>query len=910
MKPKGTNLPLNDNEQKPGRQKSSLSVSRRFFIRSAGVATLGLALPWEGLTKSSALGELNYFAKNQKHYYAHDAVLDQFGVIAPWYKEPNGQVDNRVRIAAETLKRYPWTTSQTAIAVYPHYMFNSQWAIDKDGKITPVDSDDLINGDLGQRSANVLKGMVEYYRYSGDPAAIAHMTYMGDFLVDHSLTPEDHHWPKFPISVPVKGKAYGDADPKGMIQLDICARMAEGLLRAYQVTGNERWFEAIKHWGDLFAEKCNLDPAKAPWARYANPEHISPKWKEKPLANVQTGGVCSILAFLDELIKVGYTGKNNNIIAARDAGLRYLNDTLLPLWTKDTSWALFFWDWLNQVQNCSTTADVGNYIMKNTTRFPNWKNDVRNILTLFFNRSSANPLSNGDVYSGAWAYPESSRCCGRSLWYAPLEVGGTLARYGSITGNEWAQELAYRQIILQTYDAKETGVTEDNIDGGVIVNGRWLNIAHPWPLLWGLTAISWLPERLGASRENHLVKSNVVVRNIEYGKGVIAYTTFNAPADTLTTFRLAFKPKRITTEGNEIYVRSNLELNGYTLKELSNGDYVVEIRHDGAKNVVLYGPDPQKVISNTDLVYTGLWEKQENTASVFGNLWYTKEKGASVAAEFRGNQVRLSARTDASGGLADVYIDGVKQLVSIDFYNTTTRDRQILYYKNGLGKGKHTIKVVAQGSGSYYSKGTAVYVDSLQYSSEDRISNFPSGTGPKGTQRMIFGFPKRQDYKDGNGNLWRPGTEIVSRLKDKDPDAVASCWWSDAVDQISGTSDPELYLYGYHAKELWVNITVGPAKYDLRLKFAATRGFDAAKNSFDVIVNGNVMVASFDVKATAGGLNKATDILFKNISPMNGIIEVRLKAGDQKNGEAFLQALEVGQNLKGISAVPKSYKII
>jgi len=246
------------------------------------------------------------------------------------------------------------------------------------------------------------------------------MTYMGDFLVDHSLTPQNHSWPKFPISVPTLGKAYGDANPKGMIQLDICARMAEGLLRAYQVTGNERWFEAIKHWGDLFAEKCNLNPAAAPWSRYANLEDISLKWKNQPLANVQTGGVCSILAFLDELIKVGYTGKNNNIVTARDAGLRYLNDTLLPLWTKDTTWALFFWDWLNPIQNCSTTADVANYMMKNSSLFPNWKNDVRNILTLFFNRSSAGSLSNGDVYSGAWAYPESASCCGMHLlkWVA------------------------------------------------------------------------------------------------------------------------------------------------------------------------------------------------------------------------------------------------------------------------------------------------------------------------------------------------------------------------------------------------------------------------------------------------------------------------------------------------------------
>src|SRR5476649_1766777 len=76
-------------------------------------------------------------ALNEKHYYAHDAVLDQYGVIAPWYHGLNGQCDYRVRIAAETLKRYPWTTTNNAIAAYPDYLFTSKWQIASNGLITP-----------------------------------------------------------------------------------------------------------------------------------------------------------------------------------------------------------------------------------------------------------------------------------------------------------------------------------------------------------------------------------------------------------------------------------------------------------------------------------------------------------------------------------------------------------------------------------------------------------------------------------------------------------------------------------------------------------------------------------------------------------------------------------------------------
>ncbi len=432
------------------------------------------------------------------------------------HRQLNGQCDFRVRIAAETLKRYPWTTTNNAIAAYPDYLFTSKWKISPDGVITPQNPGDWMNGDLGQRSTSILNGMVDYYRYSGDPAAIAHLTYMGDYLLDHALTPANHPWPKFPISVPVKGVPYGDADPHGMIQLDICADMGRGLLRAYQVTGNQRWLDAAKHWGDLLAEHCNLDPASDPWPRYANPEDV--KWSN---SNKQTGGITMILAFLDELIRIGHTGKDGKIVAARDAGLRHFNEKLLPRWTADDTWAYYFWDWRNEVQNCSTTADVASYLITNKKRFPNWRNDARNILTEFLMRSSANPGSSGDVYSGAWAYPESSSCCGRSLWYAPLLDGAVMAQLAAESDDGWMRELACRQLILQTYDGHETGVSEDNIDGGIIVNGSWLNIAHPLPLRWVLSAMGWLPEELGANRENHLMRSSAVVNDIVYGAGAI-----------------------------------------------------------------------------------------------------------------------------------------------------------------------------------------------------------------------------------------------------------------------------------------------------------------------------------------------------------------------------------------------------
>lgn len=909
------NMRAPDNDKKKSLHfiKSNGTISKHAVIFTFCLGIVGLVFGLQRVCYSQELSGHSVTATAKpKHYYGHDAVLDQYGVIAPWYYQPNGQCDYRIRIAAETLKRYPWTTLDNAVAPYPDYIFTSKWKIASDGTITPEDPGDWMNGDLGQRSTSLLKGMVDYYRYTGDPAAIAHLTYMGNYLLDYCLTPANHPWPNFPISVPTKGIAYGKADPNGMIQLDICASMGEGLLRAYQITKNDRWFDAAKHWGDLFAEKCNIEPFVAPWPRYANPENISEKWKDDSRANLQTGGVTMILSFLDELIRLGYTGKNQKIVNARDAGIRYLRDQLLPQWTVDNTWGFYFWDWLNETQNCSTTADVASYLIKNRDRFPNWRNDARNILTLFLNHTSADPRSNGDVYNGAWAYPESSSCCLRSLWYAPLMVGAVMAQYGEVADDDWMRELGYRQMILQTYDVHENGITEDNIDGGVIVNSDWLNIAHPFPLLWVQQAIGWLPEELGASRENHLVRSSAVVDSIIYGNGTVTYTTFDSPPETIDVLRLSFVPINITADGEKLPLRPDLKSNGYVVKKLSNGDAIVRIRHDGRRKIIVCGSDPQKTIKNSDLQYEGEWILQKDATSLSGSIHLTDIKDASVTTVFQGNQIRVMGCTDQFGGLADVFIDGIKQFVFIDFWNPSSRGQQILYYKNGIEPGEHTLKIVARGAGNPYSQGNRINIDAVHFSSDSVICNFPYGTGPTGPQRMIFGYTKRQDYQDTNGHLWRPGTEVVSRLA-MYRDNVAECWMKENPSMIKGVSDPELYRYGYHARDFWVNVTVGPGKYGVRLKFAATSDSSQNLNGFDIIINEETVVHNFNVIATAKGTNKAVDLVFENIAPRNGMIQIRfkglpfIKGNSTENSEAFIQAMEVGQNLKGKGAAPVSF---
>jgi hypothetical protein len=75
-----------------------------------------------------------------------------------------------------------------------------------------------------------------------------------------------------------------------------------------------------------------------------------------------------------------------------------------------------------------------------------------------------------------------------------------------------------------------------------------------------------------------------------------------------------------------------------------------------------------------------------------------------------------------------------------------------------------------------------------------------------------------------------------------------------------------------------------------------------------VFVNDEKMAEDFDVFASAGGAQKAVDLVYNNIQPRNGVIAIRL-VGNKVNGcprEAIVQALEVGPGIASGGAIPKA----
>jgi hypothetical protein len=97
-------------------------------------------------------------------YYAHAAVQDSEGVIAPWYQGLNGQLDERVNIAVNVYKRYPWVDKPKAVMAAPDFIYNSHWSISPTAQSHPSDHR-LMCGDLPRTWAS--SGLTAYYQYRG-----------------------------------------------------------------------------------------------------------------------------------------------------------------------------------------------------------------------------------------------------------------------------------------------------------------------------------------------------------------------------------------------------------------------------------------------------------------------------------------------------------------------------------------------------------------------------------------------------------------------------------------------------------------------------------------------------------------------------------------------------------------------
>ena len=80
-----------------------------------------------------------------------------------------------------------------------------------------------------------------------------------------------------------------------------------------------------------------------------------------------------------------------------------------------------------------------------------------------------------------------------------------------------------------------------------------------------------------------LLRSSSVVRKVKYESNSIAYETFDADASEV--LRLNSPPARIEAGGKVLHRAEVLKPGGYTVRALPRGGVVVQVRHQGTRDV-------------------------------------------------------------------------------------------------------------------------------------------------------------------------------------------------------------------------------------------------------------------------------------------------------------------------------------
>jgi hypothetical protein len=107
------------------------------------------------------------------------------------------------------------------------------------------------------------------------------------------------------------------------------------------------------------------------------------------------------------------------------------------------------------------------------------------------------------------------------------------------------------------------------------------------------------------------------------------------------------------------------------------------------------------------------WDRDTAAGASGGSFAEARQRGASLTFAFTGTDVQILGRRAPSGGTADVFLDGRKQ-ATVDFYATGLRNSQIVFSRNGLAPGKHTVEVRVNGRKPAGSKGKWVRVEAFR----------------------------------------------------------------------------------------------------------------------------------------------------------------------------------------------------
>jgi hypothetical protein len=112
------------------------------------------------------------------------------------------------------------------------------------------------------------------------------------------------------------------------------------------------------------------------------------------------------------------------------------------------------------------------------------------------------------------------------------------------------------------------------------------------------------------------------------------------------------------------------------------------------------------------ITYEGVWSAASGTGLSGESSRFTGKAGTSATVTFRGGSIAWVTSKGPGRGKARIELNGVT-VGTIDLYAPTVRTRQIVFARNGLGAGVHTLRIVVLGTKNAVSTGKRVDLDAI-----------------------------------------------------------------------------------------------------------------------------------------------------------------------------------------------------
>jgi hypothetical protein len=510
-------------------------------------------------------------------FCTHKLMLDSEGKLLPWYTPQDRAYDHFLHLRWEFIKtKVPDSPGPAPRSNYPQYYFYDGFYF-KNGLIEP----DFWMNDVGEKIPNWFENARLYYAYTGDTSVMTMVKDMIDYTLEHGTSPSDFAWPNFPYTTTNPG----DIEFRGLTKvfelhethIDHAAEMGLTYYRMYLYSGDQKYLTASVNVANVLAAKSRPGTAgKSVWPYRVNME------TGKITAEYGANWTGAYMLF-DHLIHA-----NLGDVATFKETRERTKVFLLQFPLKTGYWTDGHSD--NPVNSNTYRSNLSASNMK-LVMFdypglnPDWKLDIPRLIKwtedyFIFRGAPGEP----STMWGAHIVGEQDGF-NHKMDYQTARYAAECARWYAISGDEKYKEKAYRSLNWVTYCNDSDGMAfESPVSEGIA--SWWSDCYGECPRMF-YHAFAGIPE-WAPPRENHILYSEGILRNVHYSASTVAYNA--TKDDGIEYLRLAYKPMKVTLNGQALPGSESPEVNSYKLKDLGGGDYSVIIRREKAGNVFVIGP--------------------------------------------------------------------------------------------------------------------------------------------------------------------------------------------------------------------------------------------------------------------------------------------------------------------------------